>query len=224
VNGGEHILLVEDDRQLGRALVAALEGSRYAVEWARTVAAADLSLRTTRFAAALLDLGLPDGSGFDLLAALRRRRDRTPVLILTARDALEDRVRGLDGGADDYLVKPFAVPELLSRIRALIRRAAGFADRIRRFGGFELDLDAWTLSQGGAPVSVSRREFQVLAALARQGGRVVTRAQLEEAIFDLGEEPESNSLEVHVHNLRRKLGGERIRTVRGLGYLLELDR
>lgn len=215
------LLLIEDDPQLGRALLQALTDAGFAATWIRTVEDADLHLRTRRFEGVLLDLGLPDGSGLEVLRRLRRRHDRTPVLILTARDAVEDRVRGLDEGADDYLPKPFAIPELLSRVRALLRRSAGFASRAWQIGDLNLDPEARCLLRDGVPVHLSPREFQVLLLLARQAGRVVSRSALEEGISDLGEEPESNALEVHVHHLRKKLGNRRIRTVRGLGYLLE---
>jgi len=216
-----HMLLLEDDPQLGRALSHSLEAAGLAVDWVRTVADADLLLRTQPYAMVLLDLGLPDGSGLEVLKAMRQRDDRSPVIILTARDAIEDRIRGLDEGADDYLSKPFAIPEMLARIRALVRRSSGFAARCWQMGDLLLDPEARTLEQAGTPVNLSPREFQVLLHLARCAGRVVTRAQLEEGIFDLGAGPESNAIEVHIHHLRRKLGSERIRTIRGLGYLLE---
>ncbi len=215
------ILLIEDDPHLGRALAQSLRDSDYAATWVRTAEDGDLQLRTQRFDGVLLDLGLPDASGLDVLKALRRRNERTPVLILTARDAVEDRVRGLDEGADDYLPKPFAVPELLSRVRALLRRSAGFASRAWQIGDLSLDPEGRSLARDGVPVHLSPREFQVLLLLAHQAGRVVGRTQLEEGISELGEEPESNAIEVHIHHLRKKLGSGRIRTVRGLGYLLE---
>lgn len=223
MNGQIRLLLIEDDVQLGRALLSALAGSGYAASWVRSVEDGDLHLRTQAFDALLLDLGLPDGSGLDVLKRLRRRNDRTPVLILTARDAVEDRVTGLDEGADDYLTKPFAIPELLSRIRALVRRSSGFASRVWRFGNLALDAEARELRVDGALVELSPREYQVLHLLARNAGKVVTRIRLEEGIFELGEEPESNAIEVHVHHLRRKLGPGRIRTIRGVGYLLETE-
>ncbi|BDU72038.1 response regulator [Mesoterricola silvestris] len=218
---GVRVLLVEDDAQLGKALLRSLVQAGYETRWARTLAGGDLLLRTQAFEILLLDLGLPDGSGLELLRALRRRQDRTPVLILTAQDSVQDRVRGLDEGADDYQVKPFAVPELLSRIRALVRRSAGFAARRWVMGDLALDPEARTVTLREAPVDLAPREFQVLHLLSLNAGRVVTRAQLEETLFALGAEPESNAIEVHIHHLRRKLGAERIRTVRGLGYLLE---
>jgi len=218
---GVRVLLVEDDGQLGKALLHSLVQAGFETHWAATLADGDLLLRTQRFEIVLLDLGLPDGSGLDLLRALRRRQDRTPVLILTAQDAIQDRVRGLDEGADDYQVKPFAVPELVSRIRALVRRSAGFASRRWVMGELALDPEARTVTLEDRPVDLAPREFQVLLLLALNAGRVVTRVQLEGTLFDMGAEPESNAIEVHIHHLRRKLGPERIRTVRGLGYLLE---
>ena len=217
------ILLIEDDSQLGRALLQALADASYGTAWAQTMEDGDLLLRTRRFDGVLLDLGLPDGSGLDVLKNMRRRDDRTPVLILTARDAVEDRVRGLDEGADDYLPKPVAIPELLSRIRALLRRSAGFASRAWKIGDLSLDPQTRSLTRGGAAVHLSPREFQLLLVLARMAGRVVSRAQLEEAISELGAEPESNAIEVHIHHLRRKVGTGLVRTVRGLGYLLEAE-
>ena len=215
------LLLIEDDPQLGRALLQALTDGGYVATWVRNVEEGELHLQTQTYDSLLLDLGLPDGSGLDVLKGMRRRNDRTPVLILTARDGVEDRVRGLDEGADDYLTKPFAIPEMLSRIRALVRRSSGFASRIWRLGNFSLDIDARKLEMNGEPVELSPREFQVLFLLARNAGRVVSRPQLEEGIYEMGEEPESNAIEVHIFHLRRKLGSQRIRTVRGLGYLLE---
>ncbi len=223
MNGQTRLLLIEDDAQLGRALVHALTGSGYAASWVRSMEDGDLHLRTQVFDALLLDLGLPDGSGLDVLKRLRRRNDRTPVLILTARDAVEDRVKGLDEGADDYLTKPFAIPELLSRIRALVRRSSGFASRVWRFGNLALDVEARELRVDRDLVDLSPREYQVLYLLARNAGKVVSRVRLEDGIFELGEEPESNAIEVHIHHLRKKLGAGRIRTIRGMGYLLETE-
>jgi len=219
---GTELLLVEDDLQLGQALRHALVEDGHAASWVRTLEEGDLFLRTRRFDGVLLDLGLPDGSGLALLKGIRRRDDRTPVLIITARAAVDDRVHGLDEGADDYLSKPFAIPELLSRVRALLRRSAGFASRAWKIGDLSLDPQARTLTRNGIPVHLSPREFQVLLVLAQKAGRVVTRAQLEEAASELGEGPESNVIEVHVHHLRRKLGSCTVKTIRGLGYLLEV--
>jgi DNA-binding response OmpR family regulator len=216
------ILLVEDDLHLGRALFHALTEDGHAVAWAHSLEEGDLFLRTQSFHGVLLDLGLPDGSGLGLLRQMRRRDDRTPVLIATARDAVHDRVQGLDEGADDYLSKPFDISELLSRVRALLRRSAGFASRSWNIGDLSLDPQARSVTRSGTPVHLSPREFQVLLVLAQRAGRVVTRTQLEEAACELGEGPESNAIEVHVHHLRRKLGPGTVRTIRGLGYLLEV--
>jgi len=218
---GMRLLLVEDDSQLGRALLHSLVQAGFETTWVRTVEDSDLHLRTQKYEAVVLDLGLPDGSGLELLQTMRRRLDRTPVLILTARDAVEDRVFGLDAGADDYLTKPFAMSELLSRLRALVRRSAGFAARSWVLGNLVLDPETRATTLEGKPVELSPREFQLLFLLARHSGRALSRAQLEDGIFDLGEEPESNAIEVHIHRLRKKLGNDKIRTVRGLGYLLE---
>lgn len=215
------LLLVEDDTQLGRALQQSLLQANYACAWVRTASDAELHLQTQTFGLMLLDLGLPDASGLSVLKWLRAANNRMPTLILTARDSVEDRVLGLDEGADDYLVKPFAIPELLSRIRALLRRSAGFASRQWTLGDLEICPEAHQVRQRGEALDLSPREFQVLLTLARNTGRVVTRTHLEEELFDLGFEPESNALEVHIHHLRRKLGAKRIRTIRGLGYALE---
>ncbi len=223
MDSGIRMLIVEDDPQLGRALVRALADAGHQVSWVRTLEDGELHAQTQTYDAVVLDLGLPDGSGLSLLRQMRRRGNKTPVLILTAKDAVEDRVRGLDDGADDYMPKPFAVPELLSRLRALVRRSAGFADRIWQIGKLSLDPEAHAVRVEGRLVELSPMEYRILHHLARQSGKVVARVQLEEGLFELGEEPESNSLEVHVHHLRKKLGIPCIRTIRGVGYLLETE-
>lgn len=215
------LLLVEDDTQLGRALRESLLQAGYDCTWVRTAGDAELHLQTQSFGVLLLDLGLPDAPGLCVLRQRRALDDRIPTLILTARDAVEDRVKGLDEGADDYLVKPFAVPELLSRIRALLRRSAGFASCQWALGDLVISPEAHTVALGGGVLDLSPREFQILLVLARSAGRVVSRGRLEEDLFLPGDQPESNALEVHIHHLRRKLGSHRIRTVRGLGYMLE---
>jgi DNA-binding response OmpR family regulator len=168
----------------------------------------------------LLDLGLPRKDGLALLESLRRRGNRVPVLIITARDAVNDRVRGLDLGADDYLVKPFELHELAARMRAVLRRHAGRAESLIEFGAFRLDPSARKVFHHGRQVSVSGREFALLSALLDRPGQTLSRAQLEERLYGWGEEIASNAVEVHVHNLRRKLGERAIRTVRGLGYVI----
>lgn len=217
------ILLVEDDALLGDALQAGLRQAGFAVDWLRDGSAADAALRAEPFAAVVLDLGLPKLAGFELLRRLRARDDRTPVLILTARDAVDDRVRGLDAGADDYVVKPTAIAELAARLRALVRRSQGGAGAVLSVGDLEIDPATRTVQFAGAPVELQPREFAVLLELALNAGRVLTRAQLEARLYEWGEALESNAIEVHVHHLRRKLAPALIRTVRGVGYMVPAD-
>jgi DNA-binding response OmpR family regulator len=214
------ILLVEDDELLGDALQAGLRDAEFAVDWVRDGAAAEAALLAEEFGIVLLDLGLPRLSGFELLRRVRARGDRTPVIVLTARDALDDRVRGLDLGADDYLVKPVALAELGARIRAVTRRACGVASAVIRVGSIALDPASRSVTQQGVPVELQPREFALLHALALRAGQVLTRAQIESQLYEWNEALDSNAIEVHVHRLRRKLGTESIRTVRGVGYML----
>lgn len=218
------ILLVEDDRLLGDAVQAGLRQAGYLVEWITDGAAAELAVSTETFAAVVLDLGLPGRSGLEVLKAMRLGGDRTPVLILTARDAVDDRIRGLDAGADDYAVKPFDLGELAARLRALIRRGAGLASPNLAVADLVLDPAGRTLTVAGEPVVLSAREFALLHALMRQAGRVLSRGQLEEHLYEWGQEVESNTVEVFIHHLRRKIGADHIRTVRGVGYLMPADR
>lgn len=217
------ILLVEDDALLGDALQAGLRQAGFAVDWLRDGSAADTALRTERPAAVVLDLGLPKLAGFEVLRKLRARDDRTPVLILTARDAVDDRVKGLDAGADDYVVKPIAIAELAARLRALVRRSQGGAGGVLRAGELEIDPAARSVSLAGVSVELQPREFAVLLELVLNAGRVLTRAQLEARLYEWGDALESNAIEVHVHHLRRKLTPTLIRTVRGVGYIVPAD-
>lgn len=217
------ILLVEDDALLGDALQAGLRQAGFAVDWLRDGSAADAALRVENFAAVVLDLGLPKLAGFEVLRKLRSRDDRTPVLILTARDALDDRVKGLDTGADDYVVKPIAIAELAARLRALVRRAQGGAGSALRVGELEIDPAARSVNLAGVPVELQPREFAVLLELVLNAGRVLTRTQLESRLYEWGDALESNAIEVHVHHLRRKLAPSLIRTVRGVGYMVPVD-
>ncbi|MGB5103505.1 MAG: response regulator [Steroidobacteraceae bacterium] len=217
------ILLVEDDALLGDALQAGLRQAGFAVDWLRDGSAADAALCAERFAAVVLDLGLPRLAGFEVLRMLRARDDRTPVLILTARDAVDDRVKGLDAGADDYVVKPIAIAELAARLRALVRRAQGGAGSVLRIGELEIDPAARSASLAGVPVELQPREFAVLLELVLNAGRVLTRGQLESRLYEWGDALESNAIEVHVHHLRRKLTPSLIRTVRGVGYIVPAD-
>jgi DNA-binding response OmpR family regulator len=214
------ILLVEDDELLGEGLQAGLRQAGFAVEWLRDGALADAALLAERFAAVVLDLGLPRLGGLDLLAQLRRRDDRTPVLVLTARQPVEDRIRGLDTGADDYVVKPVAIGELAARIRALVRRSEGAAGATLAAGGATLDPASREVKVGDTPVELSPREFALLQELMLHAGRVLSRQQLESRLYEWDRTLESNAIEVHIHHLRRKLGAGLITTVRGVGYLI----
>ncbi len=217
------ILVVEDDPLLGDALQAGLKQAGQAVDWVRDGVAALHALDAEPYAAVVLDLGLPRLSGLDVLRRLRRQANPIPVLILTARDTVEDRIQGLDTGADDYLIKPFDMGELNARLRALVRRASGAPMPVLHAAGIELDPATHRVTWHGEPVELSAREFAVLHALMLHAGRTLSRAQIEEQLYAWGEEIESNVVEVHIHHLRRKLAPELIRTVRGVGYLLPRD-
>jgi len=212
------LLLVEDDRMIGESLRNALRQAGFAVDWVRDGRAADATLASERFDLALLDLGLPQRDGIEVLQALRGRGDGTPVIVLTARDALASRVRGLDEGADDYLVKPFELDELLARIRAVLRRHAGRAEPALTVGSVMLDPSTREVRRDGVPLALSAREYAVLEALMLRPGAILSRAQLEDRLYGWGEELESNAISVYVHQLRRKLGEGFIHTVRGVGY------
>lgn len=215
-----HILLAEDDPLLGDGLRAGLRQLGFQVDWVQSGDAAERELRAQDYAAVVLDLGLPRRDGMDVLAAVRAAGLATPVLVLTARDAVPDRIRGLDAGADDYVIKPVDLHELAARLRALVRRAHGQPRDRLRAGDVELDPAARTVRKGEAPVTLSTREFDLLHALMLNANRVLTREQLEQHLYSWGREVESNAVEVHVHNLRRKLGSASIQTVRGVGYVL----
>ena len=214
------ILLAEDDPQLGDGLTVGLRQAGFTVDWVRDGPAADVALQTEAFDLLVLDLGLPRLGGLDVLARVRGRGQAVPVLILTARDAVGDKVAGLDGGADDYLVKPVDLDELAARIRALIRRSAGRSAPLLVWGELVLDPAARRLTRAGEPVELSGREFALLQMLLEGAGRVLTRSQLEQSLYGWGDEPDSNALEVHIHHLRKKLGSELIRTLRGVGYTI----
>lgn len=214
------ILLAEDDALLGDGLRAGLRQQGFQVDWVRDGVAAERELRAGEHAAAVLDLGLPLQGGMDVLQAVRAAGSRLPVLVLTARDAVPDRIRGLDLGADDYVVKPVDLHELGARLRALVRRASGQAQEQLSAHGIVLDVAQRRVSRDGADVALSAREFDLLHALMRADGRVLSREQLEQQIYGWGQEVESNAVEVHVHHLRRKLRPALIQTVRGIGYAL----
>jgi two-component system OmpR family response regulator/two-component system response regulator QseB len=214
------ILLAEDDLLLGDGLRAGLRQQGFLVDWVRDGEAALRELRIEPYAAAVLDLGLPLKDGLEVLAALRAGGIQVPVLVLTARDAVPDRIRGLDLGADDYVVKPVDLHELAARLRALVRRAHGQPQESLTAQDVVLDPAARSVQQAGAPVILSAREFDLLHALMLNAGRVLSREQLEQHLYSWGQEVESNAVEVHIHHLRRKLGATLIQTVRGVGYML----
>ncbi|MDO8419981.1 MAG: winged helix-turn-helix domain-containing protein [Rubrivivax sp.] len=214
------ILLAEDDTLLGDGLRAGLRQRGFQVDWVRDGAAAERELRAEPYAAAVLDLGLPLLDGIDVLGAVRWAGVTLPVLVLTARDTVPDRVRGLDIGADDYVVKPVDLDELAARLRALVRRAHGQVQERLVAQDVVLDPAARSVTQAGVVVALSTREFDLLQVLMLGVGRVLSREQIEQQLYSWGQEVESNAVEVHVHHLRRKLGTALIQTVRGVGYML----
>lgn len=214
------VLVVEDDRMIAQGLETALKQDGYAVDHVADGRAAAEALRSTRFDVVLLDLGLPERDGIDVLRELRRRGDATPVVILTARDEVRDRIEGLDAGADDYIVKPFDLDEVSARMRSVLRRAAGRGDPSIRHRGITLDPVTRSVERDGTPVALSAHEFAVLEALLQRPGAVLSRAQLEDRLYGWSEQIESNAVEVYIHGLRRKLGSDAIRTLRGVGYFV----
>ena len=214
------ILLAEDDELLGDGLRAGLRQLGFLVDWVRDGDAAERELRAQPYAAAVLDLGLPRKDGLEVLAAVRQAGVTVPVLVLTARDAVPDRVRGLDVGADDYVVKPVDLHELGARLRALVRRSHGQPRETLTAQDVVLDPAARTVRRAGEDVSLSAREFDLLHTFMLNAGRVLSREQIEQHLYSWGQEVESNAIEVHVHHLRRKLGSALIQTIRGVGYML----
>ena len=212
------LLLIEDDPMIGRAVRHGLLGAGFAVDWVTDGRAAELALGNGVYDLAILDLGLPRKDGMALLAALRAAGDAMPVLIASARDTVRDRIDGLEAGADDYVLKPFDLDELFARVRAVLRRHAGSATPTLRHGALELDPQRRTVTRDGEPVDLSAREFAVLEALMRRPGTVLSREKLEESVYGWGAEVGSNAIEVHLHHLRKKLGGALIQNVRGVGY------
>jgi len=215
------VILVEDDRLLGEGIVTGLKQQNYNVEWFQQGEPALAFLKYETFDLMVLDLGLPDISGIELLQKLRKQGSLLPVLILTAMDSVEDRISGLDAGADDYLTKPFDLEELYARIRALLRRVGGRANPLINYQGIQLDPAAHSVTKDGQLVDLSRREYDVLLELFENLGRVLSRARLEEGLYSIDEDMASNAVEVHVHHLRKKLGSKLIRTIRGVGYTID---
>ncbi|MDZ5459786.1 response regulator transcription factor [Azohydromonas lata] len=214
------LLLVEDDTMIGEAVLDLLRAEHYAVDWVKDGEMAETALRTQTYDLVLLDLGLPRRDGLEVLRGMRARKDRTPVLITTARDAVAQRIEGLDAGADDYLLKPYDLDEMLARIRALLRRAAGRAEPVYEHLGVALDPATREATVGGQPVVLSAREWAVLEPLIARPGMVLSRTQLEEKLYGWKDGVSSNAVEVYIHGLRKKLGAELILNVRGLGYMV----
>src|SRR5512147_19136 len=217
------ILLVEDDSMIGESVSEGLKSEGYAVDWVRDGQEAEVSIAATRYSLVVLDLGLPRRDGIDVLRGLRERHVDVPVLVMTARDTVRDRIKGLDAGADDYLVKPFDLDELTARARALLRRASGRAEPLIERGALSINPATREVTWQGAAVALSAREYALLAALAERPGLVLSRAQLEEKLYGWNESVGSNAVEVHIHNVRKKLGDGVIRNVRGLGYTLATE-
>jgi two-component system, OmpR family, response regulator QseB len=212
------ILLVEDDTMIGKSVRQGLADAGFSVDWVQDGRAAELAIANAVYDLVVLDLGLPKKDGIEILKSVRARHNNVPILIATARDALADRIGGLNAGGDDYLVKPFDLDELIARVRALLRRHAGSGTPALHYGALVLDPIARTVQLQGQTVDLSSREFAVLEVLMRKPGAVLSREALEEAVYGWGEEVASNAIEVHLHNLRRKLGADRIKNVRGVGY------
>jgi two-component system response regulator QseB len=217
------LLLIEDDPMIGAGAQKGLRQDGFSVDWVRDGDQALAALAANPFDVVLLDLGLPRTSGEQVLKAIRRSGNDVPVLIITARDKVRDRIAGLDSGADDYIVKPFDLDELAARIRAVQRRRAGRADPLIRVRGVSFDPATRRVTRRGAQVTLSARELSLLHALIERPGAILSRAQLEERVYGWGEEVESNAIEVHVHSLRKKLGADFVRTVRGVGYVVSPD-
>lgn len=218
------ILLVEDDELLGDGLRAGLTQYGYTVDWLKDGTSADQALKTENFDIIVLDLGLPRLSGIEVLQNFRSRGQTTPVIILTARESIEERIKGLDSGADDYLIKPFDLDELCARLRALQRRFNGRTELTLSHGNVVLDPAAHIVKMKGEVVNVSRREFALLNKLLENVGRVLSRENLAQSLYGWGEDVDSNALEVHVHNLRKKFGQDFILTIRGIGYMIDKSK
>lgn len=215
------VLLIEDDAMIGESIQVALGSEGIAVDWAKTGADAERALAAQSYDALLLDLGLPQRDGIDILRDLRGRGDGTPVLIVTARDTVSDRVLGLKEGADDYLIKPFDLEELIARLHALIRRARGHADPVYRKGDVVVHTATRQVFLSNQQIVLSSREWAILEALVTRPGAILSRAQLEERLYGWSGEVESNAIEVYIHGLRKKLGSQFIVNIRGLGYMVE---
>jgi len=214
------LLLVEDDTMIGETVLDQLRAEHYAVDWVKDGEMADRALLSECYDLVLLDLSLPLKDGLEVLRSLRARKDRTPVLVATARDSVSQRVQGLDAGADDYLLKPYDLEELLARIRAMLRRAAGRAETLYTYKGVSINAVTREVTVNGEPVIVTAREWAVLEPLLASPGVVYSRAQIEQKLYGWKDDISSNAVEVYIHGLRRKLGADLIQNVRGVGYLV----
>ncbi|MGZ8236640.1 MAG: response regulator [Methylobacter sp.] len=217
------LLLVEDDEILGDGLVEGLKMEGYAVDWLTNGKLADEALKTNSYELVVLDLNLPDMEGLDILKALRGRKDETPVMVLTAKDTIPDRVIGLDSGADDFVIKPFELDEVCARLRALARRNEGRSVPNIEYKGIVLDPASRQVTWNDEKIDLSQKEFEILSFLMSNIGRVISRARLEESMYSWDSDVESNTVEVHIHHLRKKLDPSIIRTVRGVGYIIDED-
>lgn len=215
------LLLVEDDVLLGRSMVTSLSRHGFTVDWVERGAGVEVALKTEQFVAVVLDLTLPDIDGLVVLKNIRRAGYTLPVLILTARDDIEDRVRGLDGGADDYLIKPFALEELMARLRVLIRRQSGYCDARIDVGQLSLSLAEQAVDYQGERLKLTNNEFKLLASLITHAGRVMSKEQLQQSLHGWDEGSSDNAIEVHIHNLRKKVSNKVIKNIRGVGYIIE---
>ncbi len=215
------ILLVEDDEMIGEAVADWLKGEGYAVDWVKDGNSATLALDTTPFSLMILDLGLPGKDGMAVLREIRRKKNSIPVLVTTARDTVDDKIAGLDTGADDYIIKPYELDELSARVRALLRRSAGRSEPVIERGRLKIKPSTREVSFNGEPIILSSKEYALLSALAERNGVVLSRSQLEEKLYNWDNTIGSNAIEVHIHHLRKKLSEDSIRTVRGVGYVLE---
>lgn len=215
------LLLAEDDNNLGTGLHAGLSQAGYAVDWVRDGETAENAFKTEHYDVAVLDIGLPKQSGLEVLDHIRTNGNEVPVLVLTARDTTNDKIIGLDRGADDYMIKPFDLDELNARIRALLRRRAGRALPVLKYRNIELDPASHTVKKDGNIIDISTRAFTVLQTLLENQGRVMSRSRLEESLYSWKDDIESNAVEVHIHHLRKKLGNDLIRTIRGVGYIVD---
>lgn len=215
------ILIVEDDSIIGDGLMMGLQMDEYAVDWVENLKTANAALATNNYDLMILDLGLPDGSGLDILRKLRKEKSTLPVIILTAYDELSDKIKGLDAGADDYLVKPFDLDELRARVRALHRRALGRSTPAIEAGDIVLDPSKLAVTRDDENIKLGPREFAILRVLMENQGRIISKAQIEDKLYGWNMEIESNTIEVHMHGIRKKLGKDLIKTIRNVGYVLE---